>query len=260
MKKGVWFLFLAIGGCGVPTLFTDIPSAAGQLPAEYAKSEKLGLPLTSAELLKDIPEWEPHQVAVVKAFVDRQNATQRMLPGVAAYTEIDDWKAAARYFTMNGETMALAEKISRLPNGRMPRNYDMGVNVLFPEYACFKTAAKLLSARATVRAHLGDVSGTIQDLRDARGIARIANCEPTLISALVSIASESIANRAIQQVTEIWKSNPSALAQLERSVRDLPRIVSLSHSLKGEVFLGTTSGRNMDLFGGLKQFTNTIDG
>ncbi len=255
MKKGVWFLFLAIGGCGVQTMFTDIPAAASTLPEEYQKAKDLDLPLTAAELVAGVPEWNKESVGLLEAWAARSTANRKLQSTLDEMILAQNWKGAKAHLDANRDVMNLAASIANLPDGRMPRNYDLGPNVLFSEYVSYKSVAKLLCARALVNAHFNYQTGVLTDLRNARRLAVLPNRDPNLISALVSVAVEAIVNRSIQQITALWKANNEGLKELDALTQNLPKIVHLSHSLKGEVWMGIVAARNLDLFGGEKALT-----
>jgi hypothetical protein len=117
------------------------------------------------------------------------------------------------------------------------REWERGPNVLFPEFSDMKLAVKLMAADADRRLKDNDVSGAFDELGDAARLARFTGQEPTMISALVQIAQDSIIDNELEHA--MWKLGPRAdLAQRVAGViRQFGPPVDMRNALKGEMVM-----------------------
>ena len=82
------------------------------------------------------------------------------------------------------------------------REWELGFDVAFPEYAQIKSSIKMIGLRARLLAHRGDRLGALKELRKAFILSELIDTEPTLISVLVTIASEAICFHVLGLVIE----------------------------------------------------------
>lgn len=101
------------------------------------------------------------------------------------------------------------------------REWELGFDVLFPEYAQIKSSIKMIGLRARLLAHRGDRLGALKELRKAFILSELTNTEPTLVAILVTIASEAICFHVLRLVIE---ENPLSSEEKE-VVADIRKIL-----------------------------------
>jgi hypothetical protein len=232
-----------ITGCGPDP---DIVRASGELEAALAESERLGLPLTAAQLSGEAPP-------------DSENAAAGLLEPLADWVkqrkagaipeEVDGPRPAAAKATDDPMLDFAAQLLAR-PDWHVDRDYILGLSLLMPELSELKQLSKAYVWRASDRAGAGDASGALEDLQSAQRLARLLSQEPSLIGGLVSIACDSIAGRAALSLAEFFQNEPMTLRRLAMLMRQTSFNVDLSTSLRGEAYYGIHISRNVHLYGG----------
>jgi hypothetical protein len=244
-----------ITGCGPDP---DIVQASGELEAALAESERLGLPLTAAQLSGKAPP-------------DSENAAAGLLEPLAKWEA--DRKQARLRLDLNEhrtpEAAALDDPILDLaapnlerPRWHVDRDYVLGMNIVMPEYSYLRNLSKAFVWRASQRLEQGDSPGAIRDIASAQRLARHMRQDPTLIGALVCMAMDGIAGQAALDSAESWKSSPEVLRRLAQTIQDNSFDVDLLASLRGEVYFGANTSRNLHHYGGvegLNAFTGTSE-
>ncbi len=259
MGKGLWIglgtLGLLAAGSAyglyrLATTYYDFGPAAAELP-EAAKSYRaVGLPFVAKDVAPPHPspakDATPSLRAALRLFpkkADKGELTKAARnPGPAADPIV------ARY------APALARLDPTKPSVDFRRDWDRGPYILFPEYADMKYLARAATVRAVRSAQKGDDAKALADLRLARQLALWAEQEPTLISMLVRIACESIVLEGAQHCLAAAKGDAKRIAAYATWLRTAPQLPSFRYALHGEAWYGVTTARNLDLFGGTRNF------
>ncbi len=97
-----------------------------------------------------------------------------------------------------------------------------------------RRVARLLAADAALRAEDGDVDGALESCRAILTTARSIGDEPTLFSALVRVALDSLAIKSIVRVLGQGEPSDTALAQVEALIVDEHAQPLLLTGLNGE--------------------------
>ena len=109
----------------------------------------------------------------------------------------------------------------------MERDWNTGIDLLFPEYAQSKGLTKLLAAQAQIDFRKGNYTLGRDNLRAGYKLGEFIGQEPILIGMLVEIANRAIASRAVETIAVANQSRESALASLESAVGKCPSRTSL---------------------------------
>ncbi|MBA4293992.1 hypothetical protein C0431_13605 [bacterium] len=126
----------------------------------------------------------------------------------------------------------------------LSKDWDLGPNVLFPEYADVKIGVKMLSARAELRARDGDLNGALADLRSSYAISNKVGRNPNLIAMLVGIACRAITNRAVLYVADARPNDSAWIDRLRVEVEGWRPEADLNLAMQGEAYMGVAFYRN----------------
>ncbi len=239
---------LAVSGCrGRPTPGTesDLRAAARDLPAAAEAYRATGLPWIARDLAPD-PSVRPEENA---APLLRRGAAEMVRRGwsgalgairrSADEGRWDDLAAALRGYEPALATLAQAAKRPRADFGR---DWDLGVEVLFSEYAGIKGGVQALALRARLKASRGEAASALADLRTARALARLAEADSNLLALVVRVAGERAVYDGTRRIAaETPALSPALITELDRPAPppDLPR------ALRGEAYLAVASARNL---------------
>lgn len=241
------------------TVYYDIPSASGELPAAVAEYQKTGLPFVAAELV-------PTKVAPERNAADAVRAAIKAMPPKKAEKDLLD---AAKFKVSPKTAGAVAPYAASLeilqsavhrPQLNFARDWDLGPQLLFPEYASLKVLSRAAATRAALEASRGDDDAALKDLTLARQIAVWAGEEPSLIAMLVRISSESITLSGLERCLDVSVNDPRRIARYQDWLRQSPPLPKFGQALRGEAYLGISTARNLELFGGLKSFSTLDNG
>ena len=240
-------------GCGPDR---DILEASGELEAALAESERLGLPLTAAQLSGKAPP-------------DSENAAAGLLAPLAKWAEdrkkarIEDKPDEPRpnvVAKLDDPMLDFAAPLLMRPRWHIERDYLLGLSLLMPELAELKQLSKSFVWRASERAKAGDVSGALTDLTSAQRLARLLSQEPSLIGGLVAVAAVSIVGRAALDISEGWKNDATALRRVALSMEKNSYDIDFSTGLRGEFYFGAHVSRNVHLYGGFDGLEASLNG
>lgn len=234
-----------ITGCGPDP---DIVEASGELEAALAESERLGLPLTAAQLSGEAPP-------------DSENAAAGLMEPLAKW--INDRKKApheekfeeprpAELAALDDPMLDYAAPLLARSGWHIERDYVAGPSLLLPEFAQLKSLAKAFMWRARERSKAGDLEGAVSDITASGRLARHTASEPFLIGTLVSIAIDSIAGTMALDAAEVFAGDPAALRRIAESQDQTAYDASLAAALQGEFYLGANTVRNLHQYGGMK--------
>lgn len=126
----------------------------------------------------------------------------------------------------------------------LTKDWDLGPNVLFPEYADVKTGVKMLAARAEVRARFGDLDGAVADLKASYAISNSVGRNPNLIAMLVGVACRAISSRAVLYAAEARPDDEAWIDRLRLEVEMWRPKSDLNLAMQGEAYMGLAFYRN----------------
>ncbi len=222
---------------------------AGQLPQAEADAKRLGLPLTGAELERN-PLLNPGNNA--KPLLDEATAALK------ASRKLDDhWRTtvvnalldldkaslaeADAWMTKLGPAMDLAMQASAKPDVDFERNWATAnpASMITPELAYIKELGSALSLRGALRAQKGDTKGAIWDFRACLRLARLTSKEPTALDAIVRVALESYAFRAMEAAATFAPKDVEFLKNLDQiAAEHAEQPMDFDNMVRGEVWTG----------------------
>ncbi|HEY0867902.1 MAG TPA: hypothetical protein VGE01_11000, partial [Fimbriimonas sp.] len=247
---GALILFAIVGGAYLFFQWWDWYPAAAQLPAAEKRARELGLPMTAADIAPNPPvkpeenAAEPlRQLAAEMRKIKGVREEVRSLERAMGEGRADD---ARRMLEKFDRAIQAAEAIGARPGLDMGRDWDLGTGLLFPEWASVKDISKVLDARA--RLQKGVPETAIRNVRLQNRLARLVGSEPNLISMLVHIAVRRISLGTVERLAGEWKNDDAKLALLERELTGRGPLPDFVHALRGEIYTGVATIRNLDLY------------
>jgi hypothetical protein len=236
----------------------DLPSKSRALDDTIAESKRLGLPMTTAELLGPAPSPEDNAAPGVFAAIELLEDTSDdfFLTTLESDPALQSQQAA---WLQNNR--AHLDSISALlrekPSWRVERDYDLGAFLLLPEFATLKKVAKTLGVRGVRSAREKDTDLAISDFVASRRLAEVLATEPTPIGLLVSIAIDAICLRTIESYADSWRGDAARLRALEDAVASTKFARDPRTALRGEFYMELVTCRNLKLYGGLRALTDS---
>ena len=231
----------------VATAYWDFGAAAGELPKALREYRAAGLPWSAAEVAPSHLDAGENPAAALRA------AGKMLHPGPKGdLTQAirNPGPASDALVVGYAKPLALVEAVADRPRVDFARDWDLGPYILFPEYADMKTLAKAAVLRAVRSAGKGDDTAALRDLTLARRLGLWADQEPTLISVLVRIAIESIAIDGAERCVAAAAGSPGRIARYEGWLDLALRPPDFRNALRGEAWMGVTTARNLEAFGG----------
>ena len=132
------------------------------------------------------------------------------------------------YFERNEPAMKLFRAAAELPACRFDRNFAQpSVNMILPELTKMRAGARLLAADARTRISRGDLAGAAGDIGALRSMARHMRSDPILISLMVSMAIDGLADGAVER----WLASDGLKSTEQLSTLRPALAVSLRHDL-----------------------------
>lgn len=182
------FLILALGGSTALFVWKSETNRADEEVRRLARENSF--PMTPAEMFP-VPTVAPERNAFhyVGELAAAEKEAGRRSKWDSNATDADALRAL---LTDRTQSLELLEKMTDLDDWQPHRTGPSVHAVLFPEFATVKQGAKLLVARAELRAHDGDFAGCLTDLKRAAKLARFMDHEPVLIGGLVKVAVQNI--------------------------------------------------------------------
>lgn len=234
----------------------DYASAASRLARLEAEAAELDLPLDPEDMAirpavpvaDNAAPFYRRFAAELKARKDLKSDMVRaamegaMRPGEA------ELRRARPVVAQLSPLIDVASQASTKAGCDFERDWSLGPDVMFPEFANQKDAAKWLCTRALTRARSGDLEGGLKDLEAAGKIGGHIGREKSLISGLVMIAIDAITIAGIESLASYKEHDIATLRSLREALENLPDIPHYSHFLEGEVFFGYYTARHLDRF------------
>ncbi len=215
-----------------------------RLDADYTRAINAGVPLVAEELAIEPPVSDSENAA---ALFEKACASlpKKLDPNFQYNAETGNYKEASALLKPAEPAMDLAVKASAFPKCEVKRDWDLGPDLLFPEFGRAKQLAKCLAARAVIKAGAGDHDGAIVDLRACSSLGADCVSDSTIIGGLVDIVIQKIMVRGLEHCLPMADS-AVALRKYESLLNGSPPNIDCLMVLKHESYLQTAVIRNMD--------------
>jgi len=233
--------------------YWDYPLASRDLDGAVEAYRKVGLP------------WHASDLAPNPPVTDAENAGPLIRTAIRAWPGSDDFdvrpiskvvdsgqyargfKDLQKYAAM----LKLAAEAAERPRVDFGRNWDDGMESVWPEYTKMWEWGTLFGARARARAGLGDVDGAVTDLRTILRLADRAGQEPTWNALNNRLRLGRQAQASVEACAAIFAQKPEALKRLQ-ALLDEPRLHDdLARALEGEAYLRLATLRRSSDFGAM---------
>jgi hypothetical protein len=244
-------------------LFSDVPDTAGRLEENARKAKEAGVPFLASDLVPNPPVSDSQNAAhLLKAigekYHDEISTSASGGQSATAYTKMSDaikngdLPSARKKLRDYDGLMSMGRKAAEFPQCYFERDWDMGPNLMFPEFSQLKNLAKLFAVRAEFKALDGDHVGAVEDITTAAKLGSHAGSDPTIISLLVHVSIETICNRAIETSLGLCKTAEDFKPYVDYLENHDPKF-DLKRPLDGEAYTGIAILRNRNVFGSLSQ-------
>ncbi len=233
--------------------YFDLLKASRELDATLKESERLGLPMTAADLEPNPPVPDADNAALIVA-----PAVQNLPLISSSSTLLLSGADPERRAKLIQELSDHRATIRTVEHGLIrdqwyfSRNWDEGVLAVFPEYLKYKSTARLLSSEALQLALKDKPEEALSRFIAGRRLAKFCTSEPTMIGILVGIACDAIMLRAAENLTEVWASDNAKLERLANAVNSTRFTIDPRSMFRTEFYAALNFARNYEEFGGLK--------
>ncbi len=233
-------LLAVIAGC---VWWSRQPGALDQRLARYRAA---GLPTTPAELdawYLAVPETDNAATALLGAVSAWRSTTDPGLPTASngpLYPKRGEAWPASMLAATRAELAANAEALSQIhaalarPRSRYPVNFKVGAAVTMPHLVPAREAARNLGLEARFAAETGDperaASALLANFHNAHTLAE----EPLLLSYLVRLALNAIAQEATESVLSRTSFTETQLQALQRAFAEAETTPHVIRALAGE--------------------------
>lgn len=222
---------------------------AGQLPQAEADAKRLGLPLSGAELVRNPPvkpednAWPLLKDAITALkSASKPNENWRTI-ATNALIDLDAASLAQANAQMEklDPALDLAIRASTKPDIDLDRKWATTnpVTLAHQELDEIKQLVTALGLRGALRSQRGNTQGAVADFRASLLIARLVSKGPTAIDAMVRIALESLAFRAMEAAATFAPRNTEFLKSLDQLAADqAANPMDFDNTLRAEVWSG----------------------
>lgn len=227
-------LLLVFAGLAYAKKYVDILDESDNLEKQVAIAKKAGFPFSASELEpKNFNEADNSYNIMKKNFMDEKNPVPKnALTDLTYFDQINQP-------TLDPGTKELilrAKEVAKFTRFNAHRDLDQGFNVLYPEFAHFKSVAKALAYDAVFQAKHGNHEAAIESLRQSLNLPRQLNDEKVIIGMLVNVACQSIIYRAFGDVAHELNDDPPALDQLSKLLEEEIPVPAFRDSMNAEFY------------------------
>ncbi len=233
-----------LGGIGYVQY--QLNSVGSGLEAELAKAKSLGMPVLPDELNRHIPTPQNgaplYLQAIALAEAPQASAGLKVMrDALGSNPTTAEGQAAAIAFKEAQPILKLVEEAADKPHSDFRKDWKLGFNVMFPEYAHLKQFTNVLRYKSQQQSKSGEWRGALQSIKRMQRISRHAGEEPILIAMLVQLACESITHTAFREVISDHRKNPAFLSEAKRVAERFGPLPNFRHALKGELVIARSA-------------------
>ena len=194
-----------------------------QITAKLDSTRQAGYPVTPAEH----NDWYAEPPAA-------ENATSLYLQAFEALVPNDSKTMSPTFLTKNQKTLELLHQAASLKKCRYPADLGQGVNVTLPHLPKLKECALLLLQSTESHATKGQMDLVAQSILDGLRLARSLEDEPILISSMMLIAAEAMAQKSVEAALNRKSLSDEQLVRLQAAFNEAEKGIPLTRVLAGE--------------------------
>jgi tetratricopeptide (TPR) repeat protein len=233
----------------------SIPAAAGELQQAERRYRELGLPWEAADLSPS-PPVEPEENAapllrqICETMPGTVHADERRLRDLLGQETAEALALAEAKLEEYEEILALAHRAAKRPQNDFQPDWDFGPEVVFEDLGVIRSAVKMLGHRADLHARQGRFAEASEDVLAARRLSQHLGSDPRMLALLAQTGGAKIAIGAAERALESARGNRSAIRGLRAALEQPMKAPDLRHAMRGEMYLGIATVRNLPLFQG----------
>lgn len=221
LKWVVGSLVVLVGG-GWGVMKVAEVMAARDVDTQASKLRKLGYPTTVEEFVARLPKDESQNAAplYLKAIAEFNAIKKPSWPSRLANGDVDKEARKRLVREMEG-VYRIVVQASELEHCTYTRDWSLGIDTLFFEFAPMKAFGKICAFRAAEAAEARDWRSALANLNVGMRVA-LHSYEPHLIAHLVGISTERVQLEAFEEVVAIHRGNPEFLREAFVWLEQLP--------------------------------------
>lgn len=227
----------------------DLIKASRELDATLEESERLGLPMTAADLEPNppVPDADNAALIVVPAV-----ASLKTWIGRLPFWGVDNKKQAEalRLLNENRETINKVKLGTKRKRWHIARDWDLGPMLTFSEYAQFKSVANLLSVDCVDSAMHNRPDDALAALIAGRRLAMLSSQNTDLLAIMIGVSIDTIMLRAAENLVEIWAKDDALLNRLVQAIDSTSFVLDPRGGFRTDFYVWLTIARNFDKYGG----------
>ncbi len=219
--------------------------AARRLPEELAAARREGLPLEPSDLRRTPPVPAGRNAALlyvqmrqmVGATLTAKTDDEALLRLLKSTSAASDRAGAELLLSRGAALVALAEQAAAMPECDFQRRYELGPNLMLPEYATMRRAARMLALRARLQSADGDVAGAMRSIASGARIGGHAATDKILIGTLTCVSIDTTMDAAFERALLDHVSSREAVAAARSALAGFGEAPSLPDGLCGEIVM-----------------------
>jgi len=234
-----------------------------ELEDELAKLKAQGMPLSLAEAApKPVPDDRNAAVLYQRVFNLRFSPGEQADDGGIAGLSKSDLDVVNRYLRepnpeLERKTRALLSRpqvqnalrilrdASKRPHCVFPINWEDGMQTVFPHFAKFRDACRLVVAQAQLLCSEGRLPEALEWWEVSLRMADHVAFEPTLIGQLVSYAVRGVTLRSVQRFLSEAQLTPAQTEQFAHYLGQINLYDELARAMSGERAFGLDNYRHL---------------
>lgn len=234
---------LALGSLGVVVGWfgTGYGQSSADANKQWAEWKRIGLAATQADLHPNPIKPEENAFEDLRLlrieFFGGEMKSQPLPLNISSGSGWADGSIHRYLLKRQGGLDKLAAILEKKRDYRSNHDWDEGADILFPEFAQYKTWSRLLCLDAERRAMDGDLAGALARLRSARQLARLTTLENIIIADLVAISQEKILTDSINQIASKHSDDIEFLRKVRSMLRETTWTVDSAASLRKEAYM-----------------------
>ena len=204
-----------------------------------------GLPLTPADLKRPMPPPDRNAAPVYEQLTQALkakplrgdgevlNEVKRDVPST-----LDNMRQVRAALAQRQDVVTLAHQAAQKPECNFNRDYGLGYNLLFPEYAPMRGGLRVLTNESALLLYDGKTLDAIRNESLGFQMAQHTNTDSFMIGKLVGVALNAITLRFMERVLYTSGDQPGIATAVEKAIENNWKTVNMTDGIRGEVVVG----------------------